>query len=347
MPCLNMRNFFKTLPILAALTLLPGVSCGPGAGTAPGGIHFSQDKGATWSPRNVLITAEGQGSLARQSILDLEIDNQGIVYAATGRAGLYKSDNKGESWLPLTTQGQIQAMDVHDNDNNKLAAARNNQIFVSTDGGEIWQLVYTDPANQIITDILFDPLVNNRIYATLAGGQLLRSFDNGKTWTLVHEFNHTVRAVRLSPGDVNRIYIVSLKNGIFRSDDEGKTFNSISESIGGLLGIIQFTDLQIHPSNANRLLLSTNKGLYASSNGGESWTQLSLLSDPETQNILAIALDPNNHNRIYYSTPTVLHRSDDAGSSWSTNPFFSAFLPTELVVDSENSNNVFIGTSEP
>ncbi|MDO9711883.1 WD40/YVTN/BNR-like repeat-containing protein [Paracraurococcus lichenis] len=139
--------------------------------------------------------------------------------------------------------------------------------------------------------------------------------------------------------------------GLFRSRDQGATW--VSANRGSYLG--GATALAIDPTDANRLLLGTESGLYASSNGGRDWSVeapalalgsvLALVFSADGRHALAAtgaglfrreaeggwravplprgaaparALLRGDDGGVYLAGWTGLFRSDDGGTSWSS-----------------------------
>lgn len=336
----------KILAICAWLALT-GAQCLPGAsGEIAGGIIHSSDGGAGWTARNKIASPEGQGSLSRFDILDLEFvpEAPDQMLAATGQAGLYRSADAGQSWEPITTSGRIQAVAINPSRAEELAAARSNQLFFSSDGGQAWSLVYTNPGNQLISDVAFDYHNPDRLYATLITGEMLVSNDDGKTWSLLHRFDYSINRVYTHPQLEERLYVFSTTKGVSRTDDMGKDWVMITEEINSPIMPLNFIDLAIHPRSIDSLLVSTDKNLFMSRDGGQTWTIIELLAEATQQRILAIAWDPQSRSRLFYATPTVFSASSDLGQSWQTSPLPLRKLPGKMLVHPEDSSKIYIST---
>jgi photosystem II stability/assembly factor-like uncharacterized protein len=75
-------------------------------GGAPGILYRSMDKGKTWEPVRSLIehpTRErwnpGAGGMCTHSI-QIDPENESTVYVAISAAGVFRSDDGGETWAP-------------------------------------------------------------------------------------------------------------------------------------------------------------------------------------------------------------------------------------------------------
>jgi len=103
----------------------------------------------------------------------------------------YKSTNGGLQWTQVnaTHLGFMRLMFYAVAENslnaNFLLASTNKGLFKSTDGGANW--VCVDPVsglgNTVLTDLVFSPTVNGRVWAVDRDGGYYCSNDYGTTWT--------------------------------------------------------------------------------------------------------------------------------------------------------------------
>lgn len=340
---------FNRLLLLSLLSLftLPfiGVSCVGSTSTRVGGIHVSEDSGKLWTPSNTILTAEGESSLARFDITELlqETNEPSTLYAATAQAGLYKSTDGAKSWFALTTTGRIESVDVHPKLNSLLVASRANQIFVSKNSGEVWDLMYTDPANSLITDVKFHTIATNHIIAATNKGTLLESTDQGRSWRLLYDFKKPIQKISMHPQLATGIYVLLSNGQIHFSDNTGKSFSHITEDITSIFTNAKPLDFIVHPKDRNQIIFATANAIYKTTNLGQDWTPLPLLSTAN-EAIQSIGWDPQKIGIVYYATPNVFYRSTDGGTSWETSIFNSNKLPKQILIHPENSEILIIAT---
>ncbi len=343
----------KTLQLsilLSALVFL-GASC-PNTGRSQAGVYRSEDFGTTWLASNTIDPQFTPSLLSRESIFDLQMDTKvsSRLYAATGAQGLFVSENNGDLWSPITTSGQIQAFSIADTDNSILIAARLHQLYLSTDQGKIWKLVYTNPNGSLITDVLIDPLDKNIIYASVITGELLKTVDLGNSWSAVHHFKEIISKIVLAKNSRQRIYVVLPEEGVYRSLDNGVNWSEITESIqrpiDEFTNPLIYRNLIVHQGNPDDMLVHTSQGLYTSTSSPPVWKQLELLTASDKKQIRAIAWDPLNRGNIYYATPTVFYQSKNFGQTWTTIPFLAAFPTSIILPDNYASGKVYIGTKQ-
>jgi hypothetical protein len=197
-----------------------------------------------------------------------------------------------------------------------------------------------------------------------------RSENSGQDWTQLASTNNEnfyfVQKIRISPDGT--IYVSTRSDGVHKSTDNG---NSWVKVLGGGIGgsfSNRAGDLEI--ASDGKILVGmgifSTDGIYASTNGGDSWQYL---SDPSLNNGLPldsferveIAVAPSNPNVFYAlfqkqeeKTCLGIFYSNDSGNSWSSRPVPTAFGMDEFTrgqawydlsaaVDPENPAIVYIG----
>ena len=93
------------------------------------------------------------------------------------------------------------------------------------------------------------------------------------------------------------------KRGVYRSDDYGRSWQIIGQGPAGTL-----SHLVVHPANKAILYAATSgeatdRGLWASQDGGQSWQKNDLkLSDAQPVEISVLEIDPTNPDILYVGT---------------------------------------------
>jgi photosystem II stability/assembly factor-like uncharacterized protein len=235
----------------------------------------------------------------------------------------------------------------------------NGGVWKSDDYGRTWSPIFDSQPTQSIGAIAVAPSDPNVIYVASGeglhrpdlsvGDGIYKSTDAGKTWThLGLRESQQIPALVVDPRDPNKLFAAvlghpygpSAERGIYRSTDGGNTWKKVlskDENTGG-------SDVEIDPSNPdilyaslwearegpwedNNLFNGTGGGLFKSTDGGETWRQLTM-GLPSNLVQINVAIAPSDPKRLYATLATTDHgeygtgaglgvyRSDDAGESW-------------------------------
>lgn len=243
-----------------------------------------------------------------------------------------------QSWQNLNAPVGITLMAINVNNNSIFGTANGFAIHRSFDGGANWTTAATEPAPSGM--YLYQHFTCTKSGALLVGLMdfsntygtlfpLLRSTDNGDSWTYVGPFQYSTSSFYNAPD--NTVYGVasgSYGKYLLQSSDDGITFTIVADSVLDI-AIADNNDiyaLMISSVNANKLAKSTD--------GGNTWTDLTATGMPAQP--IRIIRCPNGTIFITdgsNSNPVV--RSMDNGASFSG---ISQIFP---LLWNGNSNNVF------
>ena len=199
---------------------------------------------------------------------------------------------------------------------------------------------------------------NNRnlYYMGTAGGGVWKTEDAGNSWESISDgyFGGSIGAVAVSESDPNIIYVgegeqtlrgnVSSGKGMWKSNDAGESWDFI-----GLPKSEHISRIRIHPNNPDIVYVgvignlwkpNSERGLYKSIDGGNSWSKILYVSDKA--GVGDVVMDPNNSRILYASTwqmkrngyrmdsggpDSKVFRSYDSGETWEDISQFKG-LPT-------------------
>jgi photosystem II stability/assembly factor-like uncharacterized protein len=227
----------------------------------------------------------------------------------------------------------------------------NGGVWKTTDAGRTWTPIFDEQPTGSIGWVAVAPSNPDIVYVAsgeglprpdlAVGDGIYRSSDAGKTWThLGLRDAQQIPKLAIDPNNPDRIFVAALghpygpnqERGIFRSLDGGKTFDRVlfkDENTGG-------KDVDIDPSNPDVVYATiweqrqgpwenaawdgTNGGLFKSTDGGKTWSQMTR-GLPEGIVNAELAIAPANTQRLYATVEardggTGLYRSDDAGATW-------------------------------
>ncbi len=176
------------------------------------------------------------------------------------------------------------------------------------------------------------------------------------TNTGVHNYSGRIIAIDVSPFDSIVVLIGAAGGGVWKSINGGTTWSPKSDDLGSLA----VSCFARHPSDPNIIYAGTGEpsnnaggingiGIIKSTDGGETWFPLSLLSTALTH-ISAITVNTGNPNIVvagnYFNgtDPNVngIYRSTDAGNTWlPTNVVGTTFRPMSIIQHPTNSNILY------
>jgi len=283
-------------------------------GTASGGIFSSTDSGTTWNPEFEDSFSSTIGDLAYAP------SHPDRIYVGTGEAnggggsstypgiGVYRSDDRGQTWLRTGLEDSrfIGRVVVHPTNPDWVYAAAmgelygtNDQrgLFRTTDGGLTWEKVLYISEGTGCIDVAIDPHHPETLYACMwqrrrqshqidyAGPEsgLYKSTDGGNTWKkltqgLPSEGDVGRVGVAVSTSNPNRLFAIftapdgSLA-GVFKSNDAGESWSRTADAAMAenynTFGW-WFGQIRVHPTNPD-FVFASGLLLFFSTDGGDSW----------------------------------------------------------------------------
>ncbi len=212
---------------------------------------------------------------------------------------------------------------------------------------EIWQ--FSGPLNigGRITDIEIPSSQSDVYYVGAASGGIFKTVNGGADWTPIFDDQQmlSIGDIEISKTNNNLIYVgtgevnagggslVYDGDGIYKSTDGGTTWQS-----KGLPDIGSVGKIVLDPNNDNTAFVgamgplfrnSGNRGVYKTTNGGDSWQQVLAVSD--STGIVDMAIHPTNGNIVYAASwerirrpnrrqyggiTSGIYRTTDGGANW-------------------------------
>jgi photosystem II stability/assembly factor-like uncharacterized protein len=299
--------------------------------------------GASWS--------EARRSLPGKHISALMVEpSGGTIFAGTHGAGIYASDDGGDSWERHDSGiefGNIYSLSSAETaDGLRLyAGTEPAHLYVSADGGRSWeelpsvrsvpsvpQWTFPGPPHEAhVKHVTFDPRSPETIYASIEVGGALKSFDAGKSWRELSGFYEDVHRVVVAPRAPDQVYI-SGGDGIWHSSDAGSTWEHLTDRTAR----IAYPDaLVIHPDDPALMFVagaicspgewrtthSADARIGRSRDAGRSWQYLEAgLPQHIRGNIEAMSIEvwPGGFALCAGTTDGDIFFSEDGGDSWTT-----------------------------
>jgi photosystem II stability/assembly factor-like uncharacterized protein len=239
------------------------------------------------------------------------IGQPSVYYFGSVGGGVWKTINSGRTWTPIFDSERVASIGAI-----AVAPSNPNVIYVGT--GE--------------ADMRDSISFGNGVY---------KSIDAGKTWKhLGLENSRQIGRIIVDPKNPDLAYIAVLGHvygphpdrGVYRTKDGGATWQKIlykNEDLGAI-------DLAFDPVNSQIIYASMwnvrrppwfiyapangpGAGIFKSSDGGNTWTQLTNGLPSEGVGRIGLAVSPTNGNRIYAIVDAKeggLFSTSDAGATW-------------------------------
>ncbi|WP_298009404.1 MULTISPECIES: hypothetical protein [Anaerolinea] len=297
------------------------------AGTYRSGVFKSTDGGLTWAPVNNGIAA---GAIVYTLAVDPE--NSSRVYAGTRiykdealppwKGILYKSEDGGNSWRAVLEnvggsdqQDWVYSIALLPRDPNiLLAATHEHGAYLSRDYGRTWS-----PANTGVDDlsgraVLFDPRYRNPSVAYMGVWHrtgFYKSTNDVVTWNLLAYPNVKVYGMALDPQAPENVYAATFSNhGVLKSGNGGQSW-----AVTGLTNELVYSVL-VNPDNSALVYAGVvSNGIYRSSDGAKSWSNMS--SGLAHLNVTGLAIVPGIPPRWYAAVyGRGIFLSTDQGQTW-------------------------------
>ncbi|MFA5188534.1 MAG: YCF48-related protein [Patescibacteria group bacterium] len=141
----------------------------------------------------------------------------------------------------------------------------------------------------------------------------------------------------------------ALPLGIFRSEDASTTWLSKSALLNAegkalTIGDVSVGQIILDPSDHLTLYIATDKGLYYSNDGAESWQQVPLFGTTAINNV---AIDYFDKCNIYVTAGQSIYKSSDCLRTWQEIYFDkrAGLQITNVSTERYNKNNVYAANS--
>lgn len=312
--------------------------------------HETADRSNTgnWSlvgPTDYVRNGGWNGGVGRVNCVAFHPTNPNVLWAGTPAGGLWRTDNLGSSWTPLTDgmpQIGISGIAVHPTDPNIIYILTGDGdggnspsigVLKTFNGGETWYSTGLTTAPEDLMygyKLLMDPLHPDTLFAATTNG-VYRTADGGQTWN--QEFNTVVYDIEFKPNNHEVLYLAS-QFRVWRSTDNGQSW--VERMPSNYFGSPDRVAIAV--SNANPDLVYAIAGpctdsLYfagfaRSTNGGEDFQFMSdspnILgyanngNDSASQSFydLCLAVHPNSSTQVFSGAINVW-KSNSSGSSGS------------------------------
>ena len=333
------------------------------AGSYVSGLFRTTNGGANWTNVTDYLNLPAMGIKSIQ--MDRNSPNNMLIATGDGYKtnashysyGIYRSTNGGLNWQPATLNGQsmfdinIQVIKYDDSDlsGNTVYALGENKIYKSFNGGQDWQLMYTQsnfPVTLDFVDIEIDLVNPNILYVSTNGkideqtlifypSQIYVSSNAGISWAnrtpnvpAGYQIGDKI-SVEVTHAEINMVYAAIAGGSVvhfMKSADNGVTWTYIS-NVGMSLNTIGYGawngEFEISNLN-NQVFYVAGTTTSKSTNGGLSFTPITNYNGLAGSPPMMVHADIR-HLKLYEPigsqplTDDILHLGTDGGVVSSNN----------------------------
>ncbi|HEY6200415.1 MAG TPA: hypothetical protein VI231_17560 [Candidatus Binatia bacterium] len=258
------------------------------------GLFTAAARSGRYEPR--LAGLQGKGAIRAPVVIDRREPRR--MYAATGRCGVFVSEDRGESWREINdgvTYKEAWSLAQHPLTGELVLGTGPSSVFKSGDGGESWK-----------------------------DCEGLRGLAETIDWTFPNppHVSH-VKGLALSQKDPKIIFGAIEEGWLVRSRDGGVTWQNIKEGTE-----FDSHSVAVMPDDPSIVISTSGKFFYKSVNGGDSFAQSS--SGLDRRYMAQVAFHPSQPKTFFTAAAAVpppfwrrpeggdtgFYRSDDRGDSW-------------------------------
>ncbi len=186
-----------------------------------------------------------------------------------------------------------------------------------------------------ITALAVDPADESHLLLGAAAGGLWKSVDGGQSWVQLFDQigTESIGSILLENGQPDHVWVGTGEAnagcidyfglGLFYSADGGQTFEARNGNGDTAMPLSFVTVIAQSPADSNILIVggqghcnangsSSGGGLYRTTDGGQTWTQVLAASGSRD-----VIFDPNDPNTVYAQARAKgIYQSTDAGATW-------------------------------
>ena len=296
----------------------------------------SADGGKTWERGPVTPLAHAAARLS------VSAAKPGRAYLAAYEAGVYRTDDGGDTWRHLGSYptGYAHSVLSHPADADTVyVGSEPAAIYRSTDAGASWEELdgfravpeaaewsfHSPTRDSHVRDLRAAPDDSACLYAGIEVGGMVSTLDGGRSWRQLPGLDDDIHCVSVSAARAGSIYVATAR-APYRSDNGGGDWEIINRGLARRYAL----HIASAPDDANLALVTVsensrrrNPQFYRSGDGGRSWTLLDGIGSGENAADMVVAFewDPQEPDVVYAGTDGGgLFRSGDRGVSWQPLP---------------------------
>ena len=280
-----------------------------------------------------------------------------ILYIATNDY-IFKTRDEGKTWKNVSkgmTHSRVISLAVDPLlPANVYAGTKGDAVFKSFSGGQRWRARRAGLASVTITSVVhelkFVPGSSQHLFAATSMG-VFETENGGDTWIKRMEGMIEVLmvvTVDVDPNQPQTVY-AGTSGGVYKSIDGSKTWIKINNGLvppdvlksSRALSVVK---VKIDPHHPDTVYAATLKGLYKTTNAGNSWQHIAE-SLPD-QFLSDLVLDSAHPDVLYVASRKGVHKSLDGGATWQArNEGLTNLNIRAFAISTKNSQTLYAGTN--
>ncbi len=269
---------------------------------------------------------------------DAEITPNGNILSLGGCGVVFRSTDKGQSWMPYTVAPGTYPLRIDMYDDLKGTIVGQNGVYHTLDGGITWT---EDPSPQLIGGREVEWVTDSIAYISSLFTSLWKTNDAGATWFNISPLNSGAHITDLAFRSPTEGVIVWNNGSQHHTDDGGQTWTDVSSFL------YDFDVVRYAPGGTCHGFGPSNIYGY-STDGGKVWTVQPNV--PAEMLNVSDAAFPSDSTGYAYSPEGRLFKTEYAGQTWiavttlpPARPVGPARWPIEFA--SEDEGYIFEGNS--
>ena len=309
----------------------------------------------TWQLKGPLTMQQASGARWTGRVLDVEFPPGQPVRVAAASGGLWTY----EFLFPIPLSDDVTSLAVgsvatnpNDPDHiiigtGELYVRTGTGIWETRDRGATWQQRLTGTEMNSCVRVRWDPHNAMRVYAVGSGAW--RSTDAGLTWTNID--GGAVTDIDFHPTLANRIYTYRTSVGAKLSTNGGTTWSTLGSFPGS--PDLGRGSIAVAPSNPSYVYCAVAafgpnaslEGVFRSTNGGTSWTDVSPANYMANQGWYNNVIDVSPLNPAFVLAGGVtLMKTNSGGNSWTEVVNSNLHVDYHCIRWSDDGAKIYVGT---
>jgi photosystem II stability/assembly factor-like uncharacterized protein len=298
----------------------------------------SSDGGVTWSFNNNFSNS------VHVDIHDIKFfpgSSNSFLLACDG--GIYKTTDAGTTWTDISNNLEIAEQYSiglsATNPNLFITGWQDNNVNIA---GSPWICTYSGDGMTCFIDYSN----NSNMYSEAEYASFAASTDGGNSWNSIGsgitEFGSWNTPWLQDPQNSSTLF-AGLDN-IWKSTDQGNTWSQIST-----WGVNNVVALAVAPSDDNYIYATDGASMRLTTDGGNSWSNITGLLPVASASISNITVDRYNSSHVWVTfsgwvAAAKVYESTNAGSSWTNISTGLPNLPVNCIAVQPGTDGIYVGT---